>query len=1091
MSASRESRLAQHPEDIMIRSLRNLIGRRSVPVTRRRPSARPGFDALEDRTAPAILFHPGVSVTLSNNNAGQAAGPVLRNPLVELVFWGNGWNTNQTLQTNVTNAVTYLTQSTYIDRLGQYGIGTGELAGTPVTITNSSPGANFTRANVITMLQSNMGGSIPYHSNWLYMVITQPGSTDPTENYLGLHSTASASGSGSFYYGWTENVGGVGAMDDITTEFSHEYVEAVTDPAGTAWQVNPRNSNNWNEIADGEAQRYTFRVNNYLVQSYFSAEDDAYVVDNGSTYNFLVTPVGTSGAGVLTLQGRSVTVSRVGNGVYAEVDYSTAQFDPGKITGITVNKVNDGAYIFIDQTGPDAPVTVNLNDGAFDSEPVIVSSAAHNLGTIQGAVTVHGGPVTVHGDTGDSLYMYDQNGPSNLGYTITGTSVTRPNMAPITFTGLAASNVYLFGSSGANVYKIIDTVPGFAMNIRGGSSGFNTFNVLGNAGALTIDGNGSSGAVYLGNNGLLTDILQPVTLTNFLAHGTDLFVEDESDPGNRNVTLSGTQLSFGGPAINFAAGSLNYLSLDGGTGVNTYTVNNTPDAPAGIDLVTQGSGDVVNVQGTAGKLNISGRAPNAVTVGNNGLLANILADVTISGTSTTLLSVDDSADTNNRTAQMGTYSSNTSFGQITGLAAGAVRFGYGRVSAVDVHVGSGGVTVNVDNTAPNILTTIDSPVSSNGSAQVNVHGTTGPLVLNIHGASDGVAIGSAAGSLDPIQGPVTINGSGADTLTVNDQGTTTARIFTLDAGTISWGSVGVTASGMANVIVHGGTGDNTFQVESTLAGVRTDLYGNGVYNDYGIGPGGGDLSGINGPVGLHGRPNSINYAVYWDFSGSGGQTYTVTANSVSRGGVAPVTYDNGEMVVVTSVSGGNTVNVLSNAAGDSVYVDVHHGDRVTIGSAAPALGGTLAAIHGTVGVYGNDPAINASVTIDDSGDAGTDARDVTFSQPYISQGSTEINIQGLTADPNTVITYDLSASASVTVLGGAGNTTYHLQNFLANVPLTLDPGGSTNTLDYSAVTGNVYVNLQTGVATDLAGFRNIQNVVGASGGPAARVPGTP
>src|SRR5271166_2457905 len=54
MSASRESRLAQHPEDIMIRSLRNLIGRRSVPVTRRRPAARPGFDALEGRQLLSI-----------------------------------------------------------------------------------------------------------------------------------------------------------------------------------------------------------------------------------------------------------------------------------------------------------------------------------------------------------------------------------------------------------------------------------------------------------------------------------------------------------------------------------------------------------------------------------------------------------------------------------------------------------------------------------------------------------------------------------------------------------------------------------------------------------------------------------------------------------------------------------------------------------------------------------------------------------------------------------------------------------------------------------------------------------------------------
>ena len=338
-------------------------------------------------------------------------------------------------------------------------------------------------------------------------------------------------------------------------------------------------------------------MNNYLVQSYFSAEDDAYAVDNGSTHNFLVDP-----AGVLTLPpGEFVTVSRVGNGVYAEVDGSTAQFDPGKITGITVIGGYNEGYIFIEQTGPDAPVTVNLNNG-ISPEAVVVSDDAKNLGTIQGAVTVQGATAS------DSLYMYDQNGPPNLVYIITGTSVTRPNMASITFTGLTGSNVHLFGSSGSNVFKINETVPGVGMNIRGGSSGFNTFYVLGNAGALTIDGNGSSGAVYLGNNGLLTGILQPVTLTNFLAHGTDLFVEDESDPGNRNVTLSGTQLSFGGPAINFGAGSLNYLSLNGGTGVNTYTVNNTPDAPAGIDLVTRGSGDVVNVRGTAGKLNISGRA---------------------------------------------------------------------------------------------------------------------------------------------------------------------------------------------------------------------------------------------------------------------------------------------------------------------------------------------------------------------------------------------------------------------------------------------------------------------------------------------------
>jgi hypothetical protein len=175
---------------------------------------------------------------------------------------------------------------------------------------------------------------------------------------------------------------------------------------------------------------------------------------------------------------------------------------------------------------------------------------------------------------------------------------------------------------------------------------------------------------------------------------------------------------------------------------------------------------------------------------------------------------------------------------------------------------------------------------------------------------------------------------------------------------------------------------------------------------------------------------------------------------------------------------GNTVNVLSNAPGNFANLAVADGDRVNIGSAAPGVGGTLDSIHGTVGVTA--PAGSAvSVTVDDSGNAIPTPRDVTF-----VQNDYGINMLGLTDDPDGDIIYNLGANASVTVLGGAGDTTYHLQDFLAATPLTLNAGGGTNTLDYSAATDNVYVNLQTSVATDLAGFSNIQNVIGASGGAA-------
>src|SRR5262249_55354742 len=240
-------------------------GSPSATARRKRPLL---LETLEERTVLSILFHQGVSVTLNDHNLGAARGTVLTNPQVELVFWGNNWNSgsNPTLRTNVINAVDNILRGPYTSALGQYGVGTGVIAGS-VTITGSSPGANFTDPNVRSMLITNINnGNISYNKSWLYMVVTQPGSTDPAERLLGNHSTDTASNNRGFYYGWVENVGGTKAMDDITEVFSHEYAEAVTDPDGTAWQIDPRNQKDakgnisWNEISDGEAQNYTFRV---------------------------------------------------------------------------------------------------------------------------------------------------------------------------------------------------------------------------------------------------------------------------------------------------------------------------------------------------------------------------------------------------------------------------------------------------------------------------------------------------------------------------------------------------------------------------------------------------------------------------------------------------------------------------------------------------------------------------------------------------------------------------------------------------------------------------------------------------------------
>jgi hypothetical protein len=78
------------------------------------------------------------------------------------------------------------------------------------------------------------------------------------------------------WFGWvTHN----GKLDSLTPIFSHELVEACTDPEGDGIQVNPRNDSNWNEI--GDVCCSTARLNGVLVQSYWSDRDKACIIPTG------------------------------------------------------------------------------------------------------------------------------------------------------------------------------------------------------------------------------------------------------------------------------------------------------------------------------------------------------------------------------------------------------------------------------------------------------------------------------------------------------------------------------------------------------------------------------------------------------------------------------------------------------------------------------------------------------------------------------------------------------------------------------------------------------------------------------------------
>src|SRR5262249_27555819 len=95
--------------------------------------------------------------------------------------------------------------------------------------------------------------------------------------------------------------------------------------------------------------------------------------------------------------------------------------------------------------------------------------------------------------------------------------------------------------------------------------------------------------------------------------------------------------------------------------------------------------------------------------------------------------------------------------------------------------------VTVNDTLPNIVTTIDAPLRTTGSTGVNVSATTGPLVLGLFGPQDYVTLGSSANTLDTIQAAVTIGGGNPAaslnefTVTVHDFASAEQQTFTLTA----------------------------------------------------------------------------------------------------------------------------------------------------------------------------------------------------------------------------------------------------------------------------------------------------------------------
>jgi hypothetical protein len=208
---------------------------------------------------------------------------VLGEVQVYLVFWGSYWQGSPSPPVAaVEKAVREIVGGPYMSGLAQYhGVINGQVKNALI-VTSPVPTQTFSDDDVSGLVEGCIEtGSLPKPAagaDLLYAVFLPPGCTSSDNpSYAGEHSTISVDGhDGAFAWITTE-----GSLGQLTATFSHELVEACTNPYGnTMWMQGACGHYDRCEIADVCGIGRT-RVDGNLVSTYWSVRDGACIAPTG------------------------------------------------------------------------------------------------------------------------------------------------------------------------------------------------------------------------------------------------------------------------------------------------------------------------------------------------------------------------------------------------------------------------------------------------------------------------------------------------------------------------------------------------------------------------------------------------------------------------------------------------------------------------------------------------------------------------------------------------------------------------------------------------------------------------------------------
>jgi hypothetical protein len=730
-------------------------------------------------------------------------------------------------------------------------------------------------------------------------------------------------------------------------------------------------------------------------------------------------------------------------------------------------------------------VTVRATTGALNIttglalDTVNVGSTANTLDAIVGAVTVtgHGGNTT--------LNIHDDGTTVSQDYSVYADSVRRfdvttlaPNMAAIGYSGISHLALYQ-GSAQAvinlgairNVLVVWSTAQGTTTDIYGGpGANYDEVRPYDADPGTPTDNRGIQGDVHFhGNNRY--DILG--------------YYDYLHPAGQQTYTLSAT--ATGGQIVDGGFATVTYDSkvvaaglLTSRQGSNTVNVLSTTASAYYGTQIQASSGDhvIVGMPVTGGR----------TLAGINGFLSIFSVDGNPNVVPAEVV-IDDSGDTTAHPAVVINGAGASPAPDVVGLAPATISWlSLPPATPVTIRGGSGGNNFRVNSTAGSPLTI----VAGTGIDTVDVGSDPVNLPLS---------------TLNAIQGAVTVTGSGGNTtLNFNDKGGTPGtapnQVYNYSLAQDSFSRTGtatVTYGGIASVNLDGanagGSGFNALAVTSTAPGTTYNVNAGTGLNEFLVLDINYTLNGIQGPLNLHGTGGTLpddDLAAIYDVDKTTQHTISVNASTTSQSGVvqrfadqamlhpdaAPISYDglNAYATVYTGGSAGHTINVQSNAADLFTIIGVGASDTVNVGNTSH----TMAGISGDLRIQGTTPTVH----LDDSGDTSGRTIDLAFDSPgsgyrisgLLPQSSFGGGRLFLVLDPAAPVTLQTGNVASTPT-----NDVFRVHDFTNAPAITINAGNGTNTLDYSAYTGDVTVNLRLGKATGLAVISDIQNVTGSIG----------